>query len=170
MQMDYKYCPRCGSQYDKRVGLQNYACSNCKSVIYLNSKPTASAIIADGDSILLGKRRIEPSKGKWDVIGGFLNLGERPEDGAKREAKEETGLNIELERMLGFFMDTYETTGDKTLNICFVARVNGGVLKPGDDINELRWFSVDQIPKDLAFKNGVDMVNVWRKALKSNSS
>ncbi|MEK7170926.1 MAG: NUDIX hydrolase, partial [Patescibacteria group bacterium] len=168
--MDYKYCPNCSIQYDHQGEPERYACSNCNSVVYLNSKPTASTLITDGNRVLLGKRRIEPAKGRWDVIGGFLNLGEKPEDGAVREAKEETGLSVELGDMLGFFMDSYGTTGEKTLNICFIAEVIGGVLTPGDDIEELRWFSYNELPERMAFKNGEEMVQAWLETVETETA
>ncbi len=163
--MIYSYCPKCGNKYNQQTEQNKFTCSACSFVFYLNSKPTASTIIVSGNKILLGKRRIEPSKGKWDVIGGFLDLGEQPEDGAKREAKEETGLDVEIEGCLGFFIDTYETTGDKTLNICFVAKVLSGEATPGDDIEELAWFATHELPKDIAFQNGQDMLNAYLKKM-----
>lgn len=157
----YKYCPYCGSGYDNQQNPQELSCSACNSIFYLNSKPTASVIIAQDNRVLLGRRKTEPSKGEWDVIGGFLNLGEKPEDGAKREVKEETGLSVELGDMLGFFMDSYGTTGEETLNICYTAKVLGGTQIPGDDIKELRWFSHNDLPKRIAFKNGEEMLKAW---------
>jgi len=159
--MKYSHCPNCGAEYGANNEPGKLSCTNCRSVFYINSKPTASVIITDNDRILLGKRRIEPPKGKWDIIGGFLNLGESPEDGARREAKEETGLEVRISGLLGFFMDTYETTGDSTLNICFVAEVVGGDLTAQDDVEELKWFSADAIPDNLAFKNGEEMIEAW---------
>lgn len=163
--ISYKYCPYCGSGYDIQQNPQKLFCSACNSVFYLNSKPTASVIIAQDNRVLLGRRKIEPSKGEWDVIGGFLNLGEKPEDGARREVKEETGLSVELEDMLGFFMDDYGTTGETTLNICFTAKVLSGTQTPGDDIGELKWFSHNKLPERIAFKNGEEMLKAWVKQL-----
>ena len=163
--MVYQYCPKCGSKYEKSETTK-FFCNKCGNIVYLNSKPTASTLIVDGNKVLLGKRRIEPKKGKWDVIGGFLEYSEHPEDGAKREAKEETGLDIEIEKLLGIFMDEYETDKYATLNICYVARVVGGEETPGDDIEELKWFEPTELPKDIAFKNGKDMLEEW--LVKSN--
>jgi ADP-ribose pyrophosphatase YjhB (NUDIX family) len=118
-------------------------------------------LIVDGRKLLLGKRRVEPSKGQWDVIGGFLEYGESPSAGAAREAKEETGLDVETHDFLGFFMDTYGSEKEATLNMCFVGTVVGGELTPGDDIAELRWFAISDIPKAIAFQNGRDMIDAW---------
>ena len=159
--MTYKFCPKCGNKLinikeNNRVRLQ---CSNCKFVFYQNSKPTASALILDGDQVLLGKRNINPSKGMWDVPGGFLESREHPEDGMKREVLEETGLKVEIIAMTGIFMDKYGIDGDATLNICYTVKITGGKEKTGDDLEELRWFKIFKLPKKIAFKNGREMLN-----------
>lgn len=163
----YKYCPKCGASYDRSENYAALHCTKCDFTFYINSKPTASTLIIENGKVLLGKRAMEPSKGKWDVIGGFLNFGEHPEDGARREAKEETGYDIQIEGTLGCFMDTYEPTGDATLNICYLAKIIDGTPKPGDDIQELQWFSSTTLPQDLAFKNGSDMLSSWVKIVKT---
>lgn len=108
---------------------------------------------------------MEPSKGKWDVIGGFLNYGEHPEDGAVREAKEETGLDVQVTHQLGIFMDTYGIDEEATLNLCFIVKVIGGTEKANGDIAELRWFPIDEIPAEIAFDNGRRMIEEWKRQL-----
>lgn len=163
--MQYTHCPFCGQQY-RTSEAYHFHCHACGKHIWLNSKPTASTLIVDAENrLLLGKRSVEPSKGKWDVIGGFLNYGEHPEDGAVREAKEETGLDVQVVRLLGMFMDTYGTDKEATLNMCFLVKVIKGIEKANDDIAELRWFSVDQIPPEIAFDNGRRMIEEWKATL-----
>jgi len=166
--MKYKFCPKCRGDLIKYSEHNQVVsqCSECDFLFFQNSKPTVSALIVDGNRLLLGKRRKEPFKGMWDVIGGFLNYGEHPYDGLKREVKEETGLDIEIEKCLGFFMDVYGKDQDSTMNICFLCKSTGGIEKPGDDIGELRWFAKDEIPKaEIAFKNGQEMVQTWLETL-----
>lgn len=167
--MDYKYCPKCEGFLKKvfllEEGHKRLKCQKCGFVFYLNSKPTASTLIIKDSQILLGKRIISPSKGDWDVIGGFLEPGEHPEDGARREAMEETGLEIEILNLLVIVMDKYGNDKEPTLNICYTARIKGGKLRPSDDIGELHWFDVKRLPKNIAFKNGRKMLEVWRKKL-----
>lgn len=159
----FGFCPKCGHRYSDQKNPYALACPGCGFTLYSNSKPTASALIVRGKKILLGKRSIEPAKGEWDVIGGFLNFGEHPEDGVRREVKEETGLDITIDKFFGFFMDTYGDTGDATLNICFVVTPISNAMVPGDDIEELQWFAPQAIPKQIAFKNGQDMIDAWLK-------
>ncbi|MDP3964282.1 MAG: NUDIX hydrolase [bacterium] len=165
--MLYDYCPKCGGKYTLDEGENKLQCRKCSFVLYRNSKPTASVLILDKGRLLLGRRRIEPSKGKWDVIEGFLNNGEHPVDGAIREVREETGLEVDPYELLGFFMDVYGPTKEPTLNICFIGKRIKGELRPGDDIEKLKWFKRDEIPRDIAFQNGKDMIEAWlQKSLK----
>lgn len=166
MCMKYAFCPFCGTEYADNSG-HSYRCTSCHKSIYLNSSPTASTLITDGDRILLGRRGVEPSKDMWDIIGGFLDYGEHPHDGAIREAKEESGLDVEITGYLGTFMDSYGDDGVATLNMGFVSTVTGGEMKADDDIVELRWFSVNDLPKDIAFENGQRMIDAWKKSLTS---
>ena len=76
---NYKFCPYCGKPSKKYK--EYFACTNCGKVVYLNSYPTASAFIVENSKYLISKRAIEPSKGKYDVVGGFLKEGETPEKG-----------------------------------------------------------------------------------------
>jgi 8-oxo-dGTP diphosphatase len=159
--MHYTHCPHCGTPYADPSG-PNYHCHHCGKYVFLNSSPTASTLIVEGDKVLLGKRSKEPSLGMWDIIGGFLDYGEHPHDAAIREAKEETGYDVEIVDQLGIFMDVYGEDKPATLNICFTANIIGGVEQPNDDIGELRWFSVNDLPNDIAFENGRRMLDAWR--------
>ena len=169
--MNYKYCPNCKGLLEVYEG-NHFRCSQCGFTIYRNPKPTASAIITDEENrVLLGKRSIVPSKGLWDVPGGFLELGESPEVGLRREIREELGVEIDILELLGFFMDTYsladENHGDSTLNICYLAKIKSGEPKAESELDEIKWFKVDEIQMDqIAFKNGQDMLKAWIKRLK----
>ena len=115
---------------------------------------------------MLARRAIEPFKGFWDIPGGFLEEGEDPRDGLRRELREETGLEVEPERFLGVWMDRYggDSTAEATLNLYWTARVVSGNASPDDDVSELRWFDRDQLPgpDELAFENVPLVLAAWR--------
>ena len=166
--MLYNFCPKCAVKYEEQNDPEKLVCSGCGFVFYQNSKPTACTIIVDDQGrVLLGKRKIEPGIGKWDIIGGFLNFGEDPEHAAIREAKEETGLDIKINTLLGIFMDTYNynNTNYSTLNICYTAQRIAGVEQANDDVEELVWFESSKFPNagDIAFKNGQKMLETWSR-------
>lgn len=167
--MKYQYCPKCGGGL-KEISLneekyQRLICQKCGFIFYQNSKPTSSALILDGEKVLLGKRKINPAKGDWDIPGGFLELGEHPEDGLRREIMEELGVEIKIKSLLGFFMDVYGDGGDATLNICYVVEIKSGQPKAADDVEELRWFDINKLPENLAFQNGRDMLKALKKEI-----
>jgi ADP-ribose pyrophosphatase YjhB (NUDIX family) len=149
---DYKYCPRCKS--DLKNTDEAFVCDNCGAKIYKNSAPTSSVLIIDKDKVLLSKRKFEPFKGKYDIIGGFLKNGEDPITGVLRETEEETGLKIKIIKLLGVYMDTYGPGGMHTLNFNYVGKIISGKMKAADDVAELEWAPIMNLPKP-AFKGQI---------------
>jgi ADP-ribose pyrophosphatase YjhB (NUDIX family) len=78
-------------------------CQTCGFIDYVNPRIVTGVVALKGDHILLCRRAIDPRKGFWTLPAGFLELGESVEDGAKREAKEEAGAELELEGLLGVY-------------------------------------------------------------------
>ena len=158
-------CPRCRSDLERGEG--RVSCPTCGFVAYGASKPTASALcVDDAGRVMLARRAVEPRKGCWDAPGGFLDEGEHPLDGVRRELREESGLEIEPGEFLGVFMDRYggDSTAESTLNLYWLARVGGGEPEPGDDVAELRWFAADELPPrdDIAFASVAEALSAWR--------
>jgi 8-oxo-dGTP diphosphatase len=161
----WTWCPRCRAEL--RGDGSRVECETCGFVCYASSKATAGALVEDGDGrVLLARRALEPFKGRWDIPGGFLDEGEHPLDGVRRELLEETGLEIEPLDFLGFWMDRYggDSTAEATLNLYWTARVLGGEPRPADDVDDLRWFATDELPSadGLAFENVPFVLAAWR--------
>jgi ADP-ribose pyrophosphatase YjhB (NUDIX family) len=120
----------------------------------------------DAGRILLARRAIDPYRGLWDTPGGYLDEGEHPLDGLRRELREETGLTVEPGRFLGAFMDWYGDAPDAnaTLNLFWTAHVVAGEPSPDDDVAELRWFAPDELPpeEELAFHLLPAVFAAWR--------
>jgi 8-oxo-dGTP diphosphatase len=136
--------------------------------VYAHSKPTASALVEDDEGrVLLARRAKEPFKGRWDIPGGFLDEGEHPLDGLRRELREETGLDVEPLEFLGVWMDRYggDSTAEATLNFYWTARAAGGEAAPADDVDDLRWFACDELPSpdELAFENVPLVLRAWQE-------
>jgi 8-oxo-dGTP diphosphatase len=139
-------------------------CPACGWIFYNNSAPCVGVIVVRAvckgqeasscptmAEVLLVKRAVEPFKGYWDIPGGFLESGEHPADGARREVLEETGLLIEPTEVTGFYMDAYGPEHEPTLNICYLAKVVGGEEKAGSDAEGMEWFPMDELPERIAF-------------------
>jgi len=160
----WTFCPRCRNPLAGDGA--RLTCPECDFVVYASSKPTAGALCVDNGRVLLARRAVAPFQGFWDIPGGFLEEGEDPLDGVRRELKEETGLEIDPERFLGIWMDRYggDSTAEATLNLYWTARVVGGEASPADDVSELRWFDRDELPAadELAFENVPLVLAAWR--------
>jgi NAD+ diphosphatase len=155
-------CPRCGSQLTRGDGVVE--CGSCGFYLYAHSAITASALPEDDDGrVLLARRAHQPFRGLWDVVGGFLMEGEDAVEGARRETREETGVDIDLGRFLGAWTGDYG--GRATLNLFWLGRMHDGELVAADDVAELRWFAADELPSRdaLAFDGLIsDVLRAWR--------
>jgi ADP-ribose pyrophosphatase YjhB (NUDIX family) len=164
----YKYCPKCASDLKQVVLEENLSprlvCSNgeCGFIFYQNSSPAVVALITDGDRILLGKRGISPKKGTWALPGGFLDNGEEPEAGLKREMMEELGVEIKNPKISGIFVDTYIEEDNFVICLYYEANINGQEPKAGSDIDDIKWFSAKELPR-VAFKGHGLMIDKWLK-------
>ena len=161
----WTFCPRCRNPL-AGAGAR-LACPECDFVVYASSKPTAGALCVDNSRVLLARRAVAPFQGFWDIPGGFLEEGEDPLDGVRRELKEETGLEIDPERFLGIWMDRYggDSTAEATLNLFWTARVLSGEEQAADDVDDLRWFERNQLPEadELAFENVPLVLAAWQQ-------
>ena len=107
------------------------------------------AIIMDGDRIVLIRRAKEPARGLWTFPGGAVELGEPVRDAARREVREETGLEIEVGEV-AVVLDSVVHDPDGTVHyhyviIDFYARLVGGELLPGTDVSDVRWASLSDV-------------------------
>jgi ADP-ribose pyrophosphatase YjhB (NUDIX family) len=113
-----------------------------------NPVPTVDIIIESNDGIVLIKRK-NPPQG-WALPGGFVDYGESIESAAIREAKEETGLDIELLRQFHTYSDPERDPRHHTITTVFTAKAKGKV-RAGDDAKEVAIFSKDNLPEQIAF-------------------
>jgi ADP-ribose pyrophosphatase YjhB (NUDIX family) len=146
------HCHFCGTRLNQKFteGRDRLYCTACERPIYENPVPAACIVAVNSDRhILLVRRSIEPKIGEWCLPGGFLEIGETPENGALRELAEETGLEGEIESLLGV-RTTPSQQYQSILMIAFsIAKFQGQVVA-GDDADDVQWFSHDQLPQ-IAF-------------------
>ncbi len=119
---------------------------------YRNPIPTVDLIIELGDRphrpILLIER-LNPPQG-WALPGGFVDYGESVETAARREAQEETGLQVELIEQFQVYSDPARDPRKHTLSVVFVA-VGNGMPHAGDDAKAVQVFDVWELPHPLCF-------------------
>ncbi len=151
----FRFCPLCGGQFESRLlkagEPERLVCTRCGFVFYLDPKVAVGTIIRDdaGDLVLV-RRAIEPGYGKWVFPGGFVDRGEEVQVAAIREAREETGLEIRIDRLI----NVYSYSGRVPVIIVYAATMTGGCLGCDEESLEARFFAPDAIPWDeLAFRS-----------------
>ena len=152
MKSRIQYCWECGARAKTAFveGRDRKVCSACGQVLYENPFPTTAAIIVnDRDEILLVRRAVPPARGEWCLPGGFLELGETPEEGVLRELKEETNLEGIVQGLIGLCPSLHGYWGD-VLVAGYHVKINGGTMQPGDDARDVRYFPLQNRPR-LAF-------------------
>ncbi|MBI4504003.1 MAG: NUDIX hydrolase [Chloroflexi bacterium] len=158
-----RHCLRCGAaglREVSRLGDERPrpACPVCGAVFFYNVKAVVGTLPVVDDRVLLIRRGIPPRLGTWSYPGGYLELGETVEDGARRETHEETGLHVALDRCLGVF--SRPTAG--IVVILYTARVVAGEPCPCPEVTDLRLFRADEIPwPDLAFPTTTWGLQAW---------
>ncbi|QQS38930.1 NUDIX hydrolase [Candidatus Woesebacteria bacterium] len=161
----YRYCPQCKNKLDKKG--PHFLCKECEVTIYTNPKPTACVFIVNKGKVLINKRAVPPKANTYDIPGGFLEPGESPSEAAIREIKEETGLTIKLLAIVGIYKEVYD--GYDLINIFYAGEILSGKLTAADDVKDLAWVRIDQIPK-MGFNSvnqAVDDFKIWHQNISS---
>ena len=162
----YSFCPLCGADLElrtlKTTEPSRLVCVRCGFVFYLDPKVAVGTVIRmPDDRIVLVRRAIEPGYGKWVFPGGFIDRGETVEAAAIREAREECGLDIRLERLINI----YSYPGVAVIIIAYAATALGGCLACDDEGLEARLFEPAQIPwNELAFRSTRQALEDFLKA------
>ena len=155
MRSDFRFCPVCGGALESRSlrdgDPARLVCTACGFVFYLDPKLAVGTIITDEQNrVVLVKRAIEPGYGKWVFPGGYVDRGEEVRAAAVREAREETGLQVRLDRLINI----YSYAGRVPVIVVYSATMMGGCLGCDDEGLEARFFEPETIPwEELAFRS-----------------
>ncbi|MBP2018868.1 ADP-ribose pyrophosphatase YjhB (NUDIX family) [Symbiobacterium terraclitae] len=126
--------------------------------------PSCHALIMDGQQVLLVLRANPPLRGYWGLPGGRVELGETVEQALLREVREETGLDVTIERYLGYrdAIDRDESGRVRYHYVVqyFLARPAGGALTPSDDAAEARWVPLAEL-SGLPVTDAVEWCLAW---------
>lgn len=138
-------------------------CSHCGQEIpaHKNPAPTVDIIIQINSGIVLINRRHPPLG--WALPGGFVDYGESLEQAAIREAKEETGLDIYLERQFHTYSDPNRDQRRHTISTVFLATASGQPVG-ADDAAEAKIFFRDNFPP-LVFDHAQILADFFHSSL-----
>ena len=155
-----RFCERCGTPLiaQELEGRLRPVCPACEFVVYRDPKVAAGVIITLNSEVVLLRRGIEPSLGKWVFPGGYVDVGEPTGVAAVREAKEEVGLDVEIEDLLG----VYSYAGVQVVLVVYAGRVTGGEIQENFEAPEIQTFQISDIPwKELAFQSTGEALRDW---------
>jgi ADP-ribose pyrophosphatase YjhB (NUDIX family) len=160
-----RFCPACGRPVDIRTLEADHAprlvCPE-GHVTWRNPRVVVGALPVSGERIYLARRAIDPARDRWTYPGGFLEVGESAQEGARRETEEETELLVEIRRLIG----VYSRPHVGIVTVVFEAAVVGGRPEPAAETSEVRAFGVDEIPwEELAFSTVESALRDWVASL-----
>ena len=128
--------------------VQRKICDTCGFVAYENPKIVVGSVVRHEGRILLCRRAIEPRRGFWTIPAGYLELNETPEEGARREAREEANVALRIERLLS----VYSVPRISQVQLIYRASLAEPGFSAGPESLDVALFAFDDIPWDeLAF-------------------
>lgn len=165
--MEYRFCPYCGHALKMPLNgkKEKPRCPGCHFVHYNNPRACVSAIIQRRDEILFVQRAHEPFKHYWDLPGGFLEAGEAPEEGLRREVREELQVEINILKMWKAYADTYRPEPTPLAVIYYICTLGQGSIHQQEEIADVKWFTLNNPPDKLAFNHIPAVLFDLRKAL-----
>jgi ADP-ribose pyrophosphatase YjhB (NUDIX family) len=149
---EVNYCPRCGTGLvsQRRMGRERPVCPNCDWIFFTDPKVAAAVLVRDKGRVLLVRRVNQPKRGLWTLPVGFVDAGENPAHAAQRECLEETGLNVKVTELFDVISKKEHSNGADIV-IVYRAIIIAGNLNPGDDVDKVDFFSLNNLPP-LAFQ------------------
>ncbi|KKR32539.1 MAG: Nudix hydrolase [Candidatus Falkowbacteria bacterium GW2011_GWF2_39_8] len=167
----FKYCPLCKEELKNENN--HYFCNGCKFDFYHTPNPASSVILVNSKKqIYLAKRAEEPKPGLWAIPGGFIDFHESAEDAARREIKEELGIELTNLQFLCSFANDYLYKGTQyyPLDIFFISKIDLEKIVPVDkkELLDGKFFYINNIPFDeFAFISQKKAIDYYIKLIKN---
>lgn len=160
----FYFCPKCSGPlaYQLQKGHSRLTCQTCGYIFYENPVVGVAGILLNlRGEVLLGKRLSTRYRGLWCIPCGYLEYEEDLHEGLKREFKEETGLEIEIQELFTA-LSNFHDPQMHSVGIWFRVRLVGGTISAGDDLDELSYFPLNRLPP-LAFPTDAAVLTMLGK-------
>ncbi len=160
-----RFCPACGRPVEARALEDDHrprlVCPE-GHVTWRNPRVVVGTLPILRGRVYLARRAIEPALGRWGNPGGFLELGESLQEGARRETEEETELRVEVGRLIG----VYSRPHAGIVTIAFEATVVGGRPQPAAANTEVSALGPDENPRvEIAISTAESALRDWVASL-----
>lgn len=150
-----RYCQLCGGALlaatphaDKKAP---FFCSSCGQPVYQDPKLAVAVVVRRGEGIVMLRRsQNDRAHGKWILPGGHVDRGEEVLSAARREVREEIGLEVSITGLVG----VYSYAGNPWVLLVYEAQANGGVLRAGQEALEVAVFQPPELPwEELGYRS-----------------
>lgn len=130
----------------------------------MEKEKSCGCVIIENKKVLL----IKQTKGHWGFPKGHIEDGESEIETAKREVKEETGLDVEIDERKRYIMEYTTDLGAKKIVVLFLAKVIGGNIRPQiEEVNEIKWLEFDEAIDTITYDNTKEL---FEKIVRENYS
>ena len=157
-QLPAKFCPRCGTAIPEPPPGDRRICPRGDFTWYADPKIAVGVLVAREGNLLLVRRNHAPAIGRWAFPSGFVDAGEVLEDAAVREVLEETGVEVQIDGLIG----AYSEAGDAVVFVAYAGTHTAGEAIVGPEALAVGWFPPDQLPP-LGFTHDARIVSTWRE-------
>jgi NADH pyrophosphatase NudC (nudix superfamily) len=144
----FRFCPVCGTDDFVQHNVKSKRCNRCSFIMYVNPSAAVGAFIVNPEGeLLVCVRANEPSKGKWDLPGGFIDAFETAEVAVSREIEEELGMKVDAGSYLFSEPNEYVYSGWTlpTLDMFFLFEVGNVIPVPADDVAECYFVPLEEL-------------------------
>ena len=161
-QSHHRFCGRCASVNVMKSGENALQCPGCGLVVYPRISPAVMVLVRHGDKLLLARSpHFKP--GVFSALAGFVEAGETLEECARREVREEVGIEIANLR----YFDSQPWPFPNSLMVAFFADYAAGTITPDPrEIEAADWFSLDALPllpEPISISRRlIDAARAWR--------
>lgn len=159
------HCERCGRPCEQGDAAPRCPAHGLRWRMVRNACGSDVLVVREGLA-LLTRRGHAPHEGSWDLPGGFADNGEHPEDTARRELREELGIDVELVGLLGIFVYPYGgPDADFVQATTYVGHTTGEPRIVDGEVAEVAWFAPHELPLAEMPPGRRDPIDVWLRSL-----